>query len=61
MFNRTEDSMPATTTSVDEYLAGLPENQGSVLEHLPLDVIGESVARTTVDGYIRMYEAVKRK
>ena len=147
--------MPATTTSVDEYLAGLPENQRSVLERvrdtvrqnlpkgyqevmygkfiayviplsrysntyngqalhyvalasqknyftlylmapygdkkelaqlqngfrnagkkldmgkscirfkkiddLPLDVIGESVARTSVDDYIRKYEAVKRK
>jgi hypothetical protein len=31
------------------------------LEDLPLDVIGESVARTSVDDYIRKYEAVKRK
>jgi hypothetical protein len=31
------------------------------VEDLPLDVIGESVARTSVDDYIRKYEAVKRK
>lgn len=31
------------------------------LEDLPLDVIAESVARTSVDDYIRGYEAVKRK
>jgi hypothetical protein len=32
VFNCKEDSMPATTTSVDEYLVGLPESQRSVLE-----------------------------
>ena len=31
------------------------------LEDLPLDVIGESVARTSVDDYIRGYESAKRK
>jgi uncharacterized protein YdhG (YjbR/CyaY superfamily) len=31
------------------------------LEDLPLDVIGESVARVPVDEYIRRYESVKRK
>ncbi|HYN82844.1 MAG TPA: DUF1801 domain-containing protein [Gemmatimonadaceae bacterium] len=31
------------------------------LDDLPLDVIGESVARTSVDDYIRGYESVKRK
>lgn len=31
------------------------------LEDIPLDVIGESVARTPVDDYIRRYEAVKGK
>jgi len=31
------------------------------LEDLPLDVIAESVARTSVDDYIRGYESVKRK
>ena len=31
------------------------------LDDLPLDVIGESVARIPVDEYIRRYESVKRK
>jgi hypothetical protein len=31
------------------------------LDDLPLDVIGESVARFPVDEYIRRYEMVKRK
>jgi hypothetical protein len=31
------------------------------LEDLPLDVIGESVARIPAEDYIRRYESVKRK
>ena len=31
------------------------------LDDLPLDVIGESIARTSVDDYIRKYESVKGK
>jgi hypothetical protein len=55
--------MPAKSKSVDAYLAGLPDSQRTVLEleDLPLDVIGESVARIPVDAYIRRYVSVKRK
>ncbi len=31
------------------------------LEDIPLDVIGDSIARVSVDDYIRRYESVKRK
>jgi hypothetical protein len=31
------------------------------LDDLPLDVIGESIARVPMESYVRRYEAVKRK
>ncbi len=61
--------MPASKTSVTSYLAGLPAGPRAVLsavrdtirKNLPLDAIGESVARIPVDEYIRRYKSVKRK
>jgi hypothetical protein len=31
------------------------------LEDLPLDLIGRAIARTSVDEFIGMYEAARRK
>lgn len=33
----------------------------TAVDDLPLELIGEAIARTPVDEYIRFYEAARRK